>query len=357
MVFMNMLRLVIDISFYYSFSSVVVACLFKKYVAMGMLISLVPVLVYVLGVILSKNFVLSWHRQIDIFTVFWKAYLGFGFVVCLMGAYQEFLWYSVPFAIVVICVSILFLRMLRHEPEVYLNREYQVKNIVLLAGIVLIAWLFSQKFVLFPIKYVLNFLYVHLIVPVLAFFSVGLGIVVANVMGVYAKLLSWMQVDSRQIMSVLYSQSEMENKVHNIAKESSFSSSHWILLGAVAIIIGLIFFFRWLNQKWKPQTMRVDDVAMEVKMEEIHDIKEHSSLAVHQVRRQYRKFLKLYKAKGYDLQVCDTSEDISKKSEGIVRDADILAEMREIYIRARYANQATKADIKKLKQMNHILKK
>ena len=62
MVFMHMLRFLIDISFYFSFSSVIVTGLFKNHLTISWLLAMIPVGIYVLVVILNKNYGLSWHR-------------------------------------------------------------------------------------------------------------------------------------------------------------------------------------------------------------------------------------------------------------------------------------------------------
>jgi len=356
MIFMNILRFLIDISFYFSFASVIVSSVFKNYVSVGIVISLIPVIIYVLGVVWRKNYVLSWHRQVDIVTVFWKVYLGFAFVVCLMGAYQELLRYSVPFAVVVICTSILALRMLRQEPEIYLNQEYQKKNMILLGGILVGAWLCSQKFVWIPIKYVLEILYTNLVVPILTLLAMCIGLIVAKIMGLYARILAWLDVDSEIILHTMYGQNEIENKIENLGKESSISSSVLILFGIIVAILGLVMFFRWLNQKWDPRTDGATDIAMSIKIDEIRSVKERSSSRVQQIRRQYRKFLLLYQSCGEKLEICDTSKDISEKCARFLFDKNMLEEMRSIYIRARYDNDAAKSDIKKMKQINHMLK-
>lgn len=50
------------------------------------------------------------------------------------------------------------------------------------------------------------------------------------------------------------------------------------------------------------------------------------------------------------------SVDIAKKSRDILGTPDEINEMREIYIRARYCNQATRSDLKRIKQINQMLK-
>lgn len=356
MVFMNTIKILIDISFYLSFAGVAAACFFRNHMTLGFLIALLPVLFYVFWNVFRKNTALSWHRQMDIFSIFWKVYLVFALFVCLIGKQEELITYSVPFALIMLCSSILLLRMLRQEPEVYLNREYQRKNGILLGGIVLTFWMFSQTFVWYPVKYILGFLYTNLLVPILTCLAAILGFLIVKGMGLLAKLLNWAEDDSQHVLQVLAGQSELEKKVDRVVKETNFSSAFWIALVILAIIIGLIFFFRWLNQKWKPKLHHTGGLSMEVHNVEITSQKERESTTVFQVRKQYGKFLKLYQACGNTIKTGDTSKDISQNSSSVFENKDILEEMRGIYIRARYDHFASKADVKRMKQINRMVK-
>lgn len=357
MIFMHMLRFLIDISFYFSFSSVLVASIFKNYLTMGWLLAMAPAVLYLLVAVLRKNYVLSWHRQMDIFTVFWKGYLGFSFVTCLFGVHQELLMYSMPFAIIVACTSILFLRMLRQNPEVYLNQEYQKKNILVFVGIILIAWLCSRKIVLLPIKCMLEFFYMKIFVPVITLLAVGLGLLVTTAMKALTGVFTWMKVDSDIIISMVMSSNEIENRVSHVVKESKLSFYMCIILGLLGLITVVLLLFCWMSRKWKPQIVGRNIIIHKADIESNYEIKEHSLSRVLQIRREYRKFMKLYKKYGGVLKNSDTSIDVLRKSSRIFRDIVDLNIMREIYMGARYDGYAHKTDVKKIKQMNTLLKR
>ena len=57
------------------------------------------------------------------------------------------------------------------------------------------------------------------------------------------------------------------------------------------------------------------------------------------------------------METSTTSRDILDRSEQLLKaaPADMLAEMRQIYINARYGGTATKADLKRMKQINKEL--
>lgn len=357
MIFMNIVRLLIDISFYFSFAGPIIACFFKHHVAMwGFLIASIPVIFYVFWNMFKKNTFFSWHRQVDIFTAFWKAYLIFAAVFCFIGKHEELLRYSLPCAVIVLCASILFLRMLRHEPEVYLDAEYQRKNMMLISGIILVAGLSSQKFLWYPVSQVFWFLYTNLLVPILTLLAACLGFLIAKGMGLIAKLLNWAEADSQHVLQVLAGQSKLEQKVDTFTRGTNFSSAFWTALVILAVILCLIFFFRWLNQKWKPEIHLTDGISMETQTGEISSRKMRESGTVFQVRKQYGKFLKLYQACGNMIKTGDTSQDISQKSSPVFENEDALDEMRNIYICARYDQFASKADVKRMKQINRRLK-
>ena len=85
--------------------------------------------------------------------------------------------------------------------------------------------------------------------------------------------------------------------------------------------------------------------------------KERATTTVLQVRRQYRQFLKLYRENGGKMENSSTSEDVLNNSVEVLPQvsADVLEEMRQIYINARYGGVATKTDLKRMRQINKEL--
>ena len=129
------------------------------------------------------------------------------------------------------------------------------------------------------------------------------------------------------------------------------------ILAIIILLICAFFFFRWLFLHKGEDTFISHGIDMIRGTESTHTKRERATTTVLQVRRQYRIFLKLYREHGGRLEESFTSEDVLQQSFKILsKDSkDILKEMREIYMNARYRGTASKADLKRMKHINKEL--
>lgn len=394
MIFMNTLRMVVDLSFYFFFAEFVVASFGGNSMLKEMLllclcygilahiqkfsrnrifwllpvlvlflpesgrIALVPPIVYILYLIYKEEYGFSWERQAELFLISWKIFLGAGICLCMAGRYQLVLSHSLPMALISLFASVLFLRMLRHDPEVYLNRQYQTKNILLLGSVLMAAWLSSREIVFQSIWSACNFIYMNCILPI---FSLLITCVVA-IIGLFMKLFSWLKFGKLTYKgSEVNSSGEMNmfsDLEQNITNSTIMFEQVVTAIIIIVLVIAAFFFFRWLASGWETDEVRAHGLDIIRSENSKNDTKkrDYATSTVHQVRRQYRKFLKLYMTHGERILSSDTSADIAEKGGKIFPTPDMMDEMREIYIRARYNNDATRADLKKMKQINQLLK-
>ena len=129
------------------------------------------------------------------------------------------------------------------------------------------------------------------------------------------------------------------------------------VLVVIALLVAAFYFFRWLALHNGEETFLSQGLDIIRGKETTKTKKERATTTVLQVRRQYRVFLKLYRENGGKLENAFTSQNILDNSVAILPDvsSDVLAEMRQIYINARYAGVASKADLKRIKQINKEL--
>lgn len=345
MIFIYGVRLLADISFFLFFASLITR---------SWILVLVLTVGYTGYMIFAKKLYTSWDRQVDFFSLSWKLFLGFGVVAFLIGKTDVMLSYGIPLAICSLSSSVLLLRMLRHGPDVYLSKQYQLKSSVLLVCTLGVAWVFSSGFVRRGLAQTLSFIYMKLILPIL---NLLLSIFVW-IVSIVLKLLSWMNLHE---ISPEESQLGGGSTINPFANtdadyigQSGSAELVLTIIGAIVLVVCAYFLFRWLSSSEKIQQIGLGGTVLS--RNDNPEVKhERSTSLAHQVRKQYRKFLKLYKFSGGQISTSDTSADIMAKS---VRQfpPETVAEIREIYIRARYNNQATKEDLKKLRQMNQNLR-
>ena len=345
MYFIYGLRLVADLSLYFVFANSIIS---------SWLLALIPGVIYAVYLIAAKKLDTSWDRQADIFALSWKLILAFGLFVCFIGKYQVFIERSLPMAILSLTSSVLLLRMLRHGEDIYLNKQYQFKNLLLLIGVLGITWIMSSKLVLSIILNACSFAYSCFVLPVLTLliscFTFILGLII--------RLFSWMNLTDVEFKESKLPASESPNPFKDISEEMLMqSSSAEIILTIIGILVLLtivFFLFRRLATSEKNYIPALRGII--VSKEDLPLVKqERNTSLVHQVRRQYRKFLKLCRASGEQILITDTSENIMCKSKKHFS-PEMMDEIREIYIRARYNNQASKDDVRKLKHINQTLK-
>ena len=388
MIFISTLRMIVDLSFYFYFAELFVAakgkpsqfipmivlCMcygilvyllknnFKKiYLALPFLvlllpgshlIALLPPIFYILYLIIKENVGLSWDRQSDLFSISCKVFLGAGLCLCLIGSGPIFIRYSLPMAFVSVISSVLLMRMLRHDPATYLNPQYQLKNCIFLVIVLFFAWLSSRDFVFHLLGNSIKFMYFQCLYPILLL----LLSVVVFLIRLASSLLAWTKLDEFSFEEVWMTHLEDETTKELLDSVASTYDGSFakvmVILFTIAVIVLIFFFFRWLALNRGEESI-IDHGLDMIRSNHPEKIKkERASSTVLQIRRQYRIFLKLYRDRGGSLVLSDTSEDILKRGSAYFPKTELLHEMREIYLNARYRNTASKSDLKRMKQIN-----
>ena len=146
---------------------------------------------------------------------------------------------------------------------------------------------------------------------------------------------------------------------NDVAVGENVATTETVFTAAVIILLlgCAIYFFRWLALHKGEESIFTAGIDIIRGKETTKNRKERATTTVLQVRKQYRIFLKLYKDRGGKIETDSTSEDVLESSVNILEETapDMLAEMRKIYINARYGGTATKADLKRMKQINKEL--
>ena len=388
MIFLSTLRMIVDLSFYFFFAELfviakgkpsqlvpmVMLCVcygvlayfleknFKKIYLIAPflvlllpgahLIALLPPIFYILYLIAKGAVWLSWDRQSELFSISYKVFIGAGLCLCLIGSAELFIRCALPMALVSVVSSVLLMRMLRHDPATFLNPQYQMKNCIFLVIVLFLAWLSSRDFVFQLIGNSLKFIYFQCLYPLLLL----LLSLVVFLIKLFASIFSWIQVREISFKELLVSQLEDDTTQELLdSAVGSYDGSFvkfMTVLAFLAVVLLAFFFFRWLALNRGEESF-IDqglDIIRSSHPEKIK--KERATSTVLQIRRQYRIFLKLYRDRGGSLVLSDTSEDILKRGSAYFPQTELLQEMREIYLNARYRNTATKTDLKRMKQIN-----
>ena len=317
-------------------------------------IALVPAVAYAGYLARNDNYALSHDRQTDVFLLFCKSYPIFFAIIALMGGFRLLASYSLLPALLTVVVNVFLLRVLRHEPEIYTKPRFLLESLRTPAAFLFAAWLMHLDAVTTAVKTVLFALYQYVIVPllwaVLYLFALIISLLVTPLM----QLFSGAEVTSLDM------ESGIEGLADQAASDSTGESYPLILqalkiLALLAVIAAvctfLILFFRRLAGD--RQTAAASDEPTQVSHRTVRppaaEKEERLPVSplhpVNQVRRQYRRYLKLCRSLGYTPNIFDTSRDICRESSGLFPgEASAAAQLRELYLRARYRGEATRED-------------
>lgn len=391
MVTMQMLRMMADLSFYYAFAGFI-AVLFGGTGAMlalmvqcvcfglsylgrkrrGLRLALllpialcwllhpsspdrlvmIPAALYLIVQVFRGEYELSWDRQVSLFLAFWKLLILVVVVSCIMGHIAEVTAVMLPFGMIMLISSVVLMRSLRHDAQVYCQGRYQVLNLLTVAATAAMAFLMSTEVFLHACVMALKTIYTYTILPIFMLLLEGM-------MGL-SQALSWLaqlfgfegwQAREQQGEEGAMGAQEMDL---GYVETTDNPWIKWTIIAVltVATIAVLIAFFRWLSRRGRNRTF---ELSAEVQREEFTPQRKtaapRDASPVRGVRAQYKRFLKLCTNLGVHLTPGMTSRDIDYQARRLPGMDDTSGKIREIYVRARYAGSATRQDVEQIKKL------
>lgn len=320
-------------------------------------LGLLPPVCYLLYLAWTGRYTLSRSRQAQLFSVFWKAFLPFALLFSLMGLWRQALSVGLPVAMIMMVSAVISMRSLRHEPEVYLQWQFQLVNLLSVGALLLAAWVLSRRAFLRAALLVVKGFYLYVIAPLI----LALGYCLAGI----AQGLGWI-LSKLGIRGTFLTQQTQEStgelKAGILGEGYEGSGSGGLVgrillaLGILAVAVGLFFLFRWMARR-PPQKgpTPVSGTRTVGPRREARASSPGESSGVHRVRRQYRKYLRLCQEKGAAPADSDTSLDVECHAAGLF-DQEAQRELRQLYLKARYAGEATSQDVARAKELVKELK-
>lgn len=400
MITMYVLRMLVDVSFFCTFAGLVAARLGAGGVFLGMLIQcvcyglsalagqrrglrllillpmalcwiiswsstaecifLIPTAVYIVWLVWKGDYTLDHDRQKKLFGVFWKILVVFVILASIFGGTAEITAVSVPYALIMLACSVLLLRSLRHDEKVYCGRQYQVTNILTVVLALATAYLVSSKAVLNAVAAGLKAVYTAVLQPILALL---LNVILFVIWGI-----GWLW----SLLPFGGEKMEFEHEVNldlsgtkeiipddlQMKEPSEVVRAVAIVLGVAAVIVLLVLFFRWLNRKEGRDAEFIQATEQREGIEIVRMVrKEKETQPVKKIRAQYRGFLKWCDGAGVHTQKTTTSLDVHHGISAVKGCGETSHRIRNLYIRARYADRADRNAAKEMKQLCEQVKK
>lgn len=308
-----------------------------------------PGLAYLVCLAWLGDYHLRWARQADVFSLMWKLFLPFIPLAALFGAFEGLAGQGLPVFLTAAVSSVLLLRSIRHGPEIYCRRAYQMRNWLAVAAMLAGACLASMDWFLGCISWT----YDNVAVPLLLGMAMAVGLVLTAVMPLIYQLLANLFWEGDIDVAFPAGEAGPLDLARELAGESGNLGGRVLTaLGILAAALAVFLLFRWLlRRRPGPEAEAISwgerrTVAAEPPRREVLP-----ATYAGRIRAQYRRFLKLCRKKGVDLSPSDTSAQVSAKAGRWLADPEVLSALEAIYCRARYDNQATREDLAEVKRL------
>lgn len=323
-------------------------------------ILMLPSAAYVIWLVWKNDYALDQDRQRRLFDVFWKVLLVFSLVALLVGGAKVISAVTVPYAIVMLIGSVLLLRALRHDPKIYCQKKYQLINVSAVAAVIVAASLFSSKTFLNACAAVWKAFFGYVIQPILEFL---LDVLLLLIWGI-AKLFSMLSFGGKKQETEEIPQMDLSGVEELLDEEFKQKEPSEILriLGIVllvaAVILLLVLFFRWLNKRdGYAAAQGTSEDEREVLSVSRRQTKKRETTPVRKIRAQYRGFLKWCAGLGISPERGSTSLDVHRQVDMISEHGAASEQIRELYIKARYAEIADPDSVRTMKDLCNQVKK
>ncbi|MCD8368211.1 MAG: hypothetical protein LUC48_09350 [Clostridiales bacterium] len=320
-------------------------------------VAIAPSALYVAWLTAGRRYLPEWGRQVDIFSVFWKALLAFCLFMLLINCGEILAAITIPIGLVGLTCCVLLTRSLRHDLTVCCQPRYQAMNLFLAAGVGLTALALSSKAFLQSCGTALWWIYETVFAPIL----MAVGQLLVMVMQVILWLFSWVQFnvtgEEQEAQSLnLDGAEDILGDLEASENNGELFSRVCIALVLILAAILLVLVFRWLSRNSgtaaRQPTSR--SVRSAVSGQTARPPSRFDRSPVQRVRLQYQKFLALYRTRGLEQKISDTSQEVASKSVYSFDPAKVQA-LRQLYIAARYNDQATKEDAARAKELYQSL--
>lgn len=321
---------------------------------------LIPTAIYIFYLVWKNDYVLELYRQRQVFQISWKAVTFFSIAAVLAGGMKTVASITLPYTAVMLISSILLMRALRHDPEVYCQKTYQMVNASAMVLITVISLVLSSETMQNCYHSAFSFLFRKVIQPVLEFLLTACMTILGGLLHLLSFLpfisdlsLSWQQVEITG-----ESAGELLGNYQPVSESGMGFHLFFCCLLAILCILVLLGFFRWLNKRSGYRNTAVTHTVIS-QSAPVKNVKkpEPENSSVRKIRNLYRDFLKWYSKQIRKTEPGTTSLDIHKWTEASTGLGETSARIRELYINARYANEAASAQVHEMKELCSEMKK
>lgn len=322
------------------------------------LVCLPPVL-YLAYLAWTDRYSLSWERQAGLFKISIRV---FGALACLFAVLKfRLLSVGIPVMLLSALASVLLMRSLRHDEDVYLQPRYQLMNSIGVVLLTLAALALGSEWSMRAAQYLASAFYNEVLIPLISLTGTAIGIFFLWIPRLLRRLFHPDDVFEEPLFGAPLDEDgeRLLDEEGEMLSELSGSSPVLQIFLAVVVVAVIVLVFRWLLRRWEdggrpPEVTRTDLPRDRAGKQAAGS---WARTYAGRIRRQYRSFLQLCLRRGVRIRPSDTSTEIGEKSLPKFQDEPSLSAMRDIYQEARYDGKASRADYQEFKRLMGVLKK
>ena len=303
-------------------------------------IALLPITLYILWQVLWDRPAPDISRQRQWLEDCWKVLvLAVAAGLIVKDFPKALLW-----AVVWLLSNIALLRTLRHGESVRSDPGFHLVNIGLVISIPAVSLLLGSESVVSAITTPLNKFYQQVLLPVLVV-----------LLWIPFMLLQWLFA----LLFPGYTQQPHEDapdmgEFHEYTEQMDFQIPPWVqsLFWTALILTAAALLYFLLRTFLKPQRSAVDPSLQDTSTDTAANVplkkRFSESSSAQSIRRQYRRFLKLCRGQGIHRTESTTSLDIHKRATHNPNLSPFSRQIRQLYIKARYAGRSDTGDVKEM---------
>ena len=313
-----------------------------------------PPCVYVVLQIARHEAVPDRCRMIDIFSLFWKVYIPVMLIVLLLGGSAWLTAGSLVIALVCCVAGATLLRTLRHAAEVQTQWPVQMMNLLALGGVLVLALVFSLPQTVAGFEALIQAAWQFVISPIIMAIAAMASVAISWVYFLFKWLLSIMKGEFDEIPAEMSGGEGMMKEIEEAAGLQDMSMLFVILrgLGILALVILVVVFFVWIARRTERRAPLQSGAALNtIPMSNVRPQRILPGTPAGKVRAQYRRFLRLCRQCGVTPVPSSTSLEVTVSTRPFRPDEAAAMELRELYLSARYASEATPQDVQRAKQL------
>lgn len=323
----------------------------------------VPMVGYLAVVVFRRQMDLDYDEMVSRFVLCLKIIPAPLVITVIAGNKAGFVEVMAPYFFLFLIITIMTLRMLRHNEEVLNDRRFRIMNGLEIALVCGFGYLLSGGFVMSLLGRIGLFIMDYVLRPIfscLLYIFGAFAWVMRKIFGGIDLSLDEMDLSELQQEPVVdeAQQAIMEYYAEEMAK-TDYTMLKNIALGVAVIVLGFLFILL-LRVLMRAGRRGVDNRFGDVR-EAIDDdgpgAEKLGRSPRDRVRSIYRKFLRMCVREGLDPDLNLNSREVNQSMVKIF-DEEPMDGLRDVYIRARYSSgQITDEDVKVAKHMLELTKK